>query len=155
MHNVVKVIESGYESPQALAALLKYVFNDKRTNRFCCYCGGANISPYTAESEMQYIKNYYRKKEGRQARHFIISLGEYSEILPYEANQLALQVCEYYSDRFQIVYSVHEDTENLHIHFVLNTVSFVDGKMFSESTSELHQFKNYVNSIIKNFSNTY
>lgn len=148
MLSIVKVIENGYEHPLALRGLLNYIFTDKSTGNCCYYCGGANIDPQNAEEEMRAVKRAYRKTEGRIARHFVVSLGSDSLFLPCEANELALKICQYYSDRYQIVYSVHENTKNLHIHFVMNTVSFRDGLMFSEGPAELQQFKNYVQQLI-------
>lgn len=97
---------------------------------------------------MRVVKYAYRKTEGRIARHFVVSLGSNSIFLPHEANILARKICEYYCMRFQIVYAVHEDTKNLHIHFVMNTVSYVDGRMFSEDPAELQRFKYYVQQLI-------
>lgn len=148
MHSVVKVIENGYEHPLALRGLLNYIFTDKSTGNCCYYYGGANINPANAEEEFRAVKIAYRKVEGRIARHFVVSLGSDNLFLPPEANDLAAKICQYYADRYQIVYAVHEDTKNLHIHFVMNTVSFADGKMFSESSYELQQFKNYVQGFI-------
>ena len=68
-----------------------------------------------------------------------------------QADYLARQICEYYYNTFQIMYSVHEDTDNYHIHFVMNTVSWVDGHMFSEGPAELQQFKNYVSNLYNTF----
>lgn len=84
-------------------------------------------------------------------REQISDLRICEDIIPYEANQLAMQICAYYAGRFQIVYSVHEDTDNLHIHFVLNTVSYVDGKKFTESPAELWRFKEYVGKLINRY----
>ncbi len=44
---------------------------------------------------------------------------------------LGWQIAAYYAHRYQIVFGVHENTENLHIHFVFNTVSFVDGLKYN------------------------
>lgn len=148
MYSVVKVIDEGYEHPLALKGLLKYIFTDKSTGNRCYYIGGANVDPKNAEEEMGAVKRAYRKTEGRIARHFVVSLGSDGVFLPHEANILARKICEYYCMRFQIVYAVHEDTKNLHIHFVMNTVSFVDGRMFSEGPAELQRFKYYVQQLI-------
>ncbi len=151
MCDVVKIVDEKYEEAKDLCNLLNYIFRDKDTGWHCRYFGGANIDPYNALSEMMFIKNFYRKTEGRQARHFVVSLGSDSLIMPNEADQLAMQICAYYANRFQIVYSVHEDTDNLHIHFVLNTVSYVDGKKFTESPAELWRFKEYVSRLISRY----
>ena len=74
-----------------------------------------------------------------------------------EASQttLAFQISAYYSQQYQIIFSVHEDTDHWHIHFVMNTVSFVDGKMFSEGPYELAQFKDYVDALIRIYENRF
>ncbi len=151
MFDVVKIVDEKYENTQDLCNLLNYIFRDKDTGGYCRYFGSVNTDPYNAMSEMMYIKECYRKNDGRQARHFVVSLGNGSLIIPYEANQLAMQICAYYANRFQIVYSVHDDTDNLHIHFVLNTVSYVDGKKFTESPAELWRFKEYVGMLINRY----
>ena len=150
MQNIVKVIENSYDNPYALHGLLKYIFTDKSSEdgRMCRFCGSYCTNIYSAEAEMMAVKNYFLKNDGRGARHFVVSLGSSSLFFPAEANTLAQKVCCYYGKEYQIVYAVHENTKNLHIHFVMNTVSYIDGHKFSESPYEFQQFKNYVQSMI-------
>lgn len=37
-----------------------------------------------------------------------------------------------WGDKFQVVVATHLDKEHIHNHFVLNSVSFVDGKKFND-----------------------
>lgn len=151
MCNIVKVVNEDYTKPDALVHLIYYILRNKNTGGRCRYCGGANIDINNAENEIMYIKKRYRKTSGRQARHFIVSLGDEYDFTPYELNEIAMQICGYYMDRFQIMYSVHEDTANLHIHFAMNTVSYIDGKMFSEGPADFQKFKNYVHWIVSQY----
>lgn len=147
---IVKVINNGYEHPLALKGLIKYILTDKDTKGHTRYYDGCYLNPENAEHEMMNVKQYFRKTQGRQARHFIVSFDDYV-CMGSQADHLARQICEYYYNTFQIMYSVHEDTDNYHIHFVMNTVSWVDGHMFSEGPAELQQFKNYVNNLCNTF----
>lgn len=82
-----------------------------------------------ATSEMMQVKEFYGKLDGRVAMHGIISLSE-EESDPRNAGKLMLLLNEFMERIFsehQVVYAVHTNTENLHVHFVVNTVG-LDGK---------------------------
>lgn len=59
------------------------------------------------------------------------------------------------NDSFVNYVGVHEDTDNIHIHFVMNTVSFVDGLKYSGGYDDLYNLTNYVNKIYKEYSRGY
>lgn len=65
-------------------------------------------------------------------------------ITPYYAYILSWQIAAFYADRYQIVFGVHDNTDNVHMHFVFNTVRFVDGLKYSESYSDLYKLNVYV-----------
>lgn len=94
------------------------------------YVGGRHIMDFNnATSEMMQVKEFYGKLDGRVAMHGIISLSE-EESDPKNAGKLMLLLNEFMAKLFpehQVVYAVHTNTENLHIHFVVNTVG-LDGK---------------------------
>ena len=94
------------------------------------YVGGRHIIDFdSATSEMMQVKEFYGKLDGRVAMHGIISLSE-EESDPRNAGKLMLLLNEFMEKLFpehQVVYAVHTNTENLHIHFVVNTVG-LDGK---------------------------
>ena len=94
------------------------------------YVGGRHIMDFdNATSEMMQVKEFYGKLDGRVAMHGIISLSE-EESDPRNAGKLMLLLNEFMERIFsehQVVYAVHTNTENLHVHFVVNTVG-LDGK---------------------------
>ena len=94
------------------------------------YVGGRHIMDFdNATSEMMQVKEFYGKLDGRVAMHGIISLSE-EESDPRSAGKLMLLLNEFMERIFsehQVVYAVHTNTENLHVHFVVNTVG-LDGK---------------------------
>lgn len=94
------------------------------------YVGGRHITDFhNATGEMMQVKEFYGKLDGRVAMHGIVSLSE-EESDKENAGRLMLLLNDFMEKLFpehQVVYAVHTNTENLHIHFVVNTVG-LDGK---------------------------
>ena len=103
---------------------LKYVVNDVKTLEGL-YVGGLNISDISnAANEMMQVKLFYGKCGGRVALHGIISLDK-EESDKKNAGKLMCLLTDLLEEIFpgyQAVYAVHTNTENLHIHFIVNTV---------------------------------
>lgn len=108
---------------------LTYVTNEIKTMDGL-YVGGRHIVDFNnATNEMMQVKEFYGKLDGRVATHGIISLDT-EESDPANAGKLMLLLNDFMEDLFpehQVVYAVHTNTENLHIHFIINTVG-LDGK---------------------------
>ena len=82
-------------------------------------------------------------------KHIFVSFDE--NIRPYDAYILGWRIGAYYGDRYQLVFGVHEDTDNIHIHFVFNSVSFVDGHKYSGDYHDLASLKHYVNLVCSEY----
>ena len=50
---------------------------------------------------------------------------------------------------YQCVYAVHEDTYNMHVHFVFNPVSFVNGHKYSGTKEEHKALKELIANHVK------
>lgn len=100
---------------------------------------------------MVLVKEYYHKTPKRMMRHFVVSFE--NKVSAYDAYILGYQIAAYYSGRYQIVFGVHEDTDNVHIHFAFNTVSFVDGLKYSGDACDLSRLKVYVNEVFEAYFN--
>lgn len=117
------------DNANLLTNQLTYVTNDVKTMDGL-YVGGRHIVDFSnATNEMMQVKEFYGKLGGRVATHGIISLDR-EESDPKNAGKLMLLLNDFMTELFpehQVVYAVHTNTENLHIHFVINTVG-LDGK---------------------------
>lgn len=117
------------DNANLLTNQLRYVTNDVKTMDGL-YVGGRHIVDFdNATNEMMQVKEFYGKLGGRVATHGIISLDR-EESDPKNAGKLMLLLNDFMAELFpehQVVYAVHTNTENLHIHFVINTVG-LDGK---------------------------
>ena len=122
---------------------LSYVANEIKTVQGL-YVGTRHISDFNnATNEMMQVKEFYGKMDGRIATHGVISLDE-EESDPKNAGKLMMLLDELMEKVFpnnQVVYAVHTNTENLHIHFILNTVG-MDGK-------KIHMDKNFMRKVFE------
>lgn len=145
---IVKVVNDSFTNCECIFRLTNYALVGKPYKRIRYY-GGYNVVLSRADEEIVLVKQYFQKTDKRLMRHFTVSFDD--ETSAYDAWILSWRIAAYYADRYQIVFGVHEDTDNLHIHFVMNTVSFVDGLKYSGGTGDLFRFTNYVNKAHKEY----
>ena len=95
---------------------------------------GIHCAPATARQEMQAVKKRFGKEKGVIAYHGYQSFAP-GECTPELAHEIGVKLArQLWGDRYQVLVATHLDRGNhLHSHFVINTVSFVDGKKFYRS----------------------
>ena len=66
-------------------------------------------------------------------KHFIVSFanGEMAELDFDDLMRLGFEIGKVLRE-YQILYCTHVDSDHTHIHFVMNTVSFLDGRKYSD-----------------------
>lgn len=112
-----------------LDTIIKYIMNAEKTEKMM-YVSGVNCRPDTAISEMQDTKKRFDKEDGIISYHLIQSFDE-KEISPKKCHELGLQYAkELFGDDFQFVVATHLNTDNVHNHIVVNSVSFKSGNKF-------------------------
>ncbi len=90
----------------------------------------------TALQEMRNTKKQFFKATGIQCFQGVQSFVK-GEVTPEQAHEIGIKLAEeLWGDKFQVIVSTHLNTDNLHNHFVLNSVSFLDGKRFCNTKRE-------------------
>ena len=119
-----------YNRTTNLNGLIEYVMNGDKTDEMK-YVSGVNCLPETAYEEMIATKNRFNKgKEKIIGYHLIQSFAE-GEVTPEVAHELGLEyVNEVFGKDFEIVVATHLNTDNVHNHIVINSVSLKTGKEF-------------------------
>lgn len=83
----------------------------------------------------------YNKMDGRLAFHAVQSFKP-GEVTPEECHSLGVQLAkQMWGNRFEVVVSTHLDKDHLHNHFVVNSVSWIDGKKFTNCKKDYQKFK--------------
>lgn len=138
---ILKIKNDSYVGENALENVVNYVLQADRY-------GGLAVDPEHAVFQMRLVKQLWSKTDGRQVRHIILSFSKHEVLDYYDAMRYGYQICQYFGGHFQIVFGLHTNTEHVHLHFALNTVSFVDGSKFSAGPSDYWTLRNYVQSLM-------
>lgn len=119
---------------------MSYATSGEKTEE-SLFVSGINCNPNTAVKEMNLIKDKYLKNDGILAWHAYQSFKE-GEVTPAEAHEIGLELAnEMWGDRFQVVVATHLNTRHYHNHFVLNSVSFIDGKKYNANRNSYAEFR--------------
>ncbi len=108
---------------------LRYAENDDKTDQRL-FVAGINCPKQRAYEAMMAVKRRFGKTGGTVAWHGFQSFVT-GEVTPEEAFEIGKETARrMWGDKYQIVVTVHLNTDNLHCHFVVNPISFIDGSRF-------------------------
>lgn len=118
-----------------LYAAIRYVENDDKTDQ-TMFVSGINCSKHNAYKEMIAVKRRFGERGKNIAYHGYQSFAA-GEVTPDEAHAIGMEAArQMWGARYQVVVTTHLNTDNIHNHFVINSVSFVDGKKFRNSIGD-------------------
>ena len=122
---VLKILND-YNNIDAPEKLVDYVV------RKAIFSDGFAVDLNHAAEQIHAVKSFWCETDGRQMVHFILAFDGYENVSldNDEIIQIAERFCGLFYNRFQIVYGVHFDSGNIHIHFAMNNVSYIDGKRY-------------------------
>ena len=133
LHNVIDYVEADYKTEKKL------------------YVSALNCSVETAEEEMILTKKRFNKTGGILGFHAFQSFSE-GEVSPEMAHEIGVKLAEeMWGDRFEVVISTHLNTKHYHNHFVVNSVSFVDGKRYYDNRTTYAEFRKVSNLICEEY----
>lgn len=138
------------KNPRNLIGIVDYVKGEKRSSLSLVY--GFGIDPEYAVEEMETIKKIWNQTDGRQYKHYIFSFDNDVTLPQQTLIKIGQEIGAYYADDYQILMAMHFDTNNIHIHYVLNTVNMFTGKKFNLSKAEIFKYKLYINQILNQYN---
>ena len=146
---------------QELSDVIRYAVNSRKTqkadNEDCAvvhrFVSGINCSPSTARDEMLAVKKRFGKENGTVAYHGYQSFAP-GEATPEMAHEIGMKLAaRLWGDRYQVIVATHLDKENhLHNHFVLNTVSFVDGIKYHRTEKDYHDMRTMSDTLCREYN---
>ena len=121
---------------QAMVDVMEYATNkDKTEQRY--FVTGVNCDPTTARDEMMIAKSQWNDESEIVCYHGFQSF-KHGEVTPEQAHEVGVKLAQkMWGDRFQVIVATHLNTDCLHNHFVVNSVSFADGKHYHDNKANL------------------
>ena len=135
------------QEAQGLSDVIEYAARQEKTGRIAPdeegapvmqrFVSGVNCSPSTARDEMMAVKKRFGKEDGTVAYHGYQSFAP-GEATPELAHEIGLALAKkLWGEKYQVLVATHLDkAHHLHNHFVVNTVSFVDGIKYYRSEKD-------------------
>ena len=132
--------KTSVDSFKALHDVLDYDMNGDKTEQKL-YVTGINCLPETAYERMMMTKRQFHKTDGVLAYHAYQSFKA-REVTAQECHRIGIETAKrLWGDRFEVTVSTHKNTDHLHNHFCINSVSFVDGMKFENKIAEHYRMR--------------
>ena len=152
--NVIDYAENPDKTTEAkyldddLARALAYVGNDAKTDRKL-YVSTINCPKHDPYGAMMATKRQFGKLGGNVAYHGYQSFKP-GEVTPEEAHAIGMETARrMWGEEYQIVVTTHLNTDSLHNHFVINSVSFRNGRKFQNHVSDHYRLREISDAICR------
>jgi len=131
-----------------LAKALEYVSSDEKTDQKM-FVSGINCSAFNAYQKMMTTKRKFGKLSGNVAYHGYQSFDK-DEVTPEEAHSIGVYTAKkMWGDEYEVVVTTHLNTDNIHNHFVVNSVSFKTGLKFKNKIEDHIKLREISDSICR------
>ena len=168
-NNEGQISENQSQSTQGLEDVITYAVNAEKTRRGQSesmemelvgeseelmeqYVSGVNCAPTTAREEMIAVKKRFGKEGGIVAFHGYQSFAP-GECTPAMAHEIGKKLAEeLWGSQYQVLIATHLDKANhLHNHFVVNSVSFLDGKRYHRTNQDYRDMRKVSDRLCKEY----
>ena len=127
---------------------LRYTEQDSKTDEKK-YVSGVNCSAAFAYEEMTAVKRKFGEHGKVVAYHGYQSFKA-DELTPEQCHAIGIETAKRMCGKdYQVLVTTHLNTDNLHNHFVVNSVSFRDGKKFRNSIEQHYELREISDAICK------
>lgn len=146
---IYKVINGpgDYRTAQDVKKGIDYITSTDKAKPGGVFVGA--VFPSCAAEAMEAVTNVYHNHEGPRLRHTVLSFAPDEGISIEQAKKIAQECISYYADSYQIIASVHENESHPHIHFGMNTTSYVDGSKYRGDKKDHYGFRRHINRVLR------
>lgn len=132
-------------SKAKLSKAIDYVTKEEKTEERLI--SGIDCNPSSVLEEMQATKEQYNKTEGRQYSHYVQSFAKTDSISHVKAHEIGREWAEKSFKGHEVLIATHQDKDHVHTHFIVNSVSYENGKKFHSNKEDLQELKVISNKI--------
>lgn len=136
----VTYIRESKQSISAMKGVIDYCFQDKKVYDEISnqrLVSGVNCDGENAFAEFLATKKSYKKTDGMNFYQYVQSFSPDENITPQKAHGVALEFAEKAWTGYEVLVATHCDAQHIHSHFVINSVSFENGKKLRQNPNTL------------------
>lgn len=140
----VTYIRESKQSISAMKGVIDYCCQDKKvydeiSNQRLVIginCDGENVF-----KEFMATKKSYGKTDGMNFYQYVQSFSPEENITPHQAHEIAIEFAEKAWTGYEVLVATHCDVQHIHSHFVINSVSFENGKKLRQNPNTLKSLR--------------
>lgn len=140
----VTYIRESKQSISAMKGVIDYCCQDKKVYDKISnqrLISGINCDGENAFSEFLATKKSYKKTDGMNFYQYVQSFSPDENITPQKAHGVALEFAEKAWTCYEVLVATHCDAQHIHSHFVINSVSFENGKKLRQNPNTLKSLR--------------
>lgn len=140
----VTYIRESKQSISAMKGVIDYCCQDKKvydeiSNQRLVI--GINCDGENAFKEFMATKKSYGKTDGMNFYQYVQSFSPEENITPHQAHEIAIEFAEKAWTGYEVLVATHCDVQHIHSHFVINSVSFENGKKLRQNPNTLNSLR--------------
>lgn len=140
----VTYIRESKQSISAMKGVIDYCCQDKKVYDEISnqrLVSGINCDGENAFAEFLATKKLYKKTDGMNFYQYVQSFSPEENITPQKAHEVALEFAEKAWTGYEVLVATHCDAQHIHSHFVINSVSFENGKKLRQNPNTLKSLR--------------
>ena len=140
----VTYIRESKQSISAMKGVIDYCCQDKKvydeiSNQRLVI--GINCDGENAFKEFMATKKSYGKTDGMNFYQYVQSFSPEENITPHQAHEIAIEFAEKAWTGYEVLVATHCDAQHIHSYFVINSVSFENGKKLRQNPNTLNSLR--------------
>lgn len=140
----VTYIRESKQSISAMKGVIDYCCQDKKvydeiSNQRLVI--GINCDGENAFKEFMATKKSYGKTDGMNFYQYVQSFSPEENITLHQAHEIAIEFAEKAWTGYEVLVATHCDAQHIHSHFVINSVSFENGKKLRQNPNTLKSLR--------------
>ena len=142
----IGIPKGNYKNEDAVSRVIDYICRLNKPEQV----GGMGVFPLYVEdmvNQFLAVKRIYHKEEGKQVFHIFISFEKSLGFTVDEVMEMGYEIAAYWGYDRQVIFAVHDDTQNIHIHMAINTVAYTNGEY--KAYYPIEDITEYVKPIVK------
>ena len=140
----VTYIRESKQSISAMKGVIDYCCQDKKVYDEISnqrLVSGINCDGENAFKEFMATKKSYGKTDGMNFYQYVQSFSPEENITPQQAHEIAIEFAEKAWTGYEVLVATHCDAQHIHSHFVINSVSFENGKKLRQNPNTLKSLR--------------
>lgn len=152
---VFKIVPGKYQNKDAVEKTIRYATgNNKAPEDKVLSVRGLGVDYENYQNTIEQFKitkSVYHKEDKRQVLHMVVSFDDKREKCLQETDieELGYQIGRLLSrESYQVIWGIHGNTDHVHIHYIINSVSYETGKKYRMERGEADTLQRRINVLV-------